>query len=434
MLNIYQKDGISVIPVIDKRREYINPDQKSGGCLYRIRIRVVYQRKFWEFSTGKLITESDWINKLEESKAPQMREIRKDLLSSFELIKKNVQELAETGNFSFDALNKRLKARSGETLNDLFKMKIETLESEGREGSRLYYQYVLNQIEKYKGGRIDVKAIKTTWLKNYENHLLTEGRGYTTIGMQMRAIRAILNDAKERGIIKASDYPFGGGRYEIPTGKGRKMALTLKQIKQIKEYTDGKEKTEFYRDLWLFSYLCNGINFIDLIQLKFSNIQDGEIVWLRQKVKFKKKSKEEIHAIITPEMDAIIKRWGNEPAPDKLIFPILKGGETLAEIKPKTRDLVSATNRRLKDIGQALEIGKISTYTARHSYATVLKRSGANIAYISESLGHADLKTTENYLASFERDERIKNAGLLTNFPADEPANETENEPANDKQ
>ena len=64
----------------------------------------------------------------------------------------------------------------------------------------------------------------------------------------------------------------------------------------------------------------------------------------------------------------------------------------------------------------ALGIGNISTYTARHSFATVLKRAGANIAYISESLGHQDLKTTENYLASFEREERQRNAELLTQF------------------
>ena len=70
----------------------------------------------------------------------------------------------------------------------------------------------------------------------------------------------------------------------------------------------------------------------------------------------------------------------------------------------------------MKQIGETVGIKGISTYTARHSYATVLKRSGANIAYISESLGHADLKTTENYLASFEREEREKNAKLLTNF------------------
>jgi hypothetical protein len=75
-----------------------------------------------------------------------------------------------------------------------------------------------------------------------------------------------------------------------------------------------------------------------------------------------------------------------------------------------------AINKRMKEVGEQLGIGNISTYTARHSFATVLKRAGANIAYISESLGHQDLKTTENYLASFEREERQKNAELLTKF------------------
>lgn len=70
----------------------------------------------------------------------------------------------------------------------------------------------------------------------------------------------------------------------------------------------------------------------------------------------------------------------------------------------------------MADIGKELKIGNISTYTARHSFATVLKRSGANIAYISESLGHNNLQTTEHYLASFEKEERQKNAALLTKF------------------
>ena len=122
-------------------------------------------------------------------------------------------------------------------------------------------------------------------------------------------------------------------------------------------------------------------------------------------------------AIITPEMQAIIDRWGNnDRLPDSYIFDYLKGNETPLQEKTILLEVVRRCNKRLKMIGEAIGIKGISTYTARHSYATVLKRSGANIAYISESLGHADLKTTENYLASFEREEREKNAKLLTNF------------------
>jgi site-specific recombinase XerD len=72
---------------------------------------------------------------------------------------------------------------------------------------------------------------------------------------------------------------------------------------------------------------------------------------------------------------------------------------------------------KIKEEVQPLEYkSDCSLISARHSYATVLKRSGANIAYISESLGHNDIKTTENYLASFEKEERVKNASFLTNF------------------
>ena len=84
--------------------------------------------------------------------------------------------------------------------------------------------------------------------------------------------------------------------------------------------------------------------------------------------------------------------------------------------KKKVSDITKRVNRSLKVIGTAVGIEGLSTYSARHSYATVLKRSGANIAFISESLGHQNVRTTENYLASFEKDERRKNAALLTKF------------------
>lgn len=75
----------------------------------------------------------------------------------------------------------------------------------------------------------------------------------------------------------------------------------------------------------------------------------------------------------------------------------------------------------MKRIAKELKIKQsISSNTARHSYATVLKRSGANITYIAESLGHHDLRTTENYLASFEKQEREKNDFLLTDFGRNE--------------
>lgn len=117
-----------------------------------------------------------------------------------------------------------------------------------------------------------------------------------------------------------------------------------------------------------------------------------------------------------PELKCIIEKWGNKPQPDNFIFPYLTGKEDAEKRKKITQDLTKRINKRMKLIGNHLGIGNITTYTARHTFATVLKRENINIAFICESLGHQDLKTTESYLASFEKEERQKNARLLTNF------------------
>lgn len=76
-------------------------------------------------------------------------------------------------------------------------------------------------------------------------------------------------------------------------------------------------------------------------------------------------------------------------------------------------------NKHTKRIAAKLGIDtKLTTYVARHSFATVLKRSGASIEFISESLGHKNIKTTANYLASFEDDTKRANAALLIDFEA----------------
>jgi integrase len=198
-------------------------------------------------------------------------------------------------------------------------------------------------------------------------------------------------------------------------GKGRKMALNLQQIKQIITFTDGTEATEHYRDLWFFLYLCICNN--DMLKLKFSNIDNDEVHFYRSKTLHTSREKKEIEALLTPEMKQIIVRWGNpDKSPDNYVFPFLDGYNTPMEQKKRVPDITRRINKHLKIIGDKLGISGVSTYTACHSYATVLKRSGAYVSYISESLEHSNLKTTENYLASFEKEERIKNAAFLTNF------------------
>lgn len=404
----HSKDGITVASVLDTRRAKESDE-------YPVKIRVTYRRVRKYYATGKNLTESDW-EKLPITKSREMIKVRESIENSFDIVRDQVTELASAGEFSFDTLNARLKKASTDSIGTAFRAKIDTLKAENRIGNMIVHDNVLKGIERFGAGRALLQNITVDWLRRYEKFLLDEGKTYTSIGIHMRTIRAILNEAKRAGIVKEAFYPFGRDKYEIKSGSGRKMALTLEQIGQIARFDNGSEATRKYRDYWLFLYLCNGMNMADFVKLRYSNIVNGEICFVRQKTERTTKSLKEIQVVITEPAQKIIDRRGNPLTPNNYIFPILNGSEDAMTRKRKTQYATRAINKHMKMIGETLGIGNISTYTARHSFATVLKRSGANIAYISESLGHSDLKTTENYLASFEREEREKNATLLTNF------------------
>ena len=404
----YTKDSVSVFTVLDTRRP------KADGK-YPVKVQVGFARKQKYYTTSKTLSVDEW-RKLPTTKLRSLVQVREEIEARFNIVRDFVRDLTDAGNFSFYTLNMRLNGATAGTINTAFEAKIEQLKHEERVGTMWVYKTTLNSIERFAGKSIPFADITPKWLREYENHQREIGRNTTTISITMRTIRTIINEAKHSGIIRSADNPFGRGKYEIVNGHGRKLALTLEQIGQISRYDDGTETTAKYRDYWLFLYLCNGINVADFIQLKFKNIENGEICFTRQKTERTSREEKAIRAIITPPMQAVIDRWGNPPKADNYIFPILTGKEDAFRAKLVSQVFITKINLRMKRIGEAIVVGKITTYAARHSFATVLKRSGANIAYISESLGHQDLKTTENYLASFEREEREKNAALLTNF------------------
>lgn len=405
----YSKDGVSVLTVLDKRKA-----KKSG--LFPIKVQVIHNRKQKYYSTGQELSAKAW-ESLPHSKKQQLSIVRHNIENSFTLIRQQVEALVFQGEFNFDVLNARLGRYSNISVNTVFLQKMEELKANGQANTYLSYKGTLHKIEQFAGKQIPFQEITVHWLNRCEKFWFATGISYSSMSFYFRNLKCIINRARKDGIIKESQYPFGKGKYEIPTGSGRKLALTLQQIKKLVTYTDGTPTTEKYRDLWFFSYLCNGINFRDMLFLKYSNIFNGEICFIRAKTARNTKHSKTIHAVITPEMQAIIDKWGNPPlSPDTYIFPFARGTEDPFEKVKLIREVVTACNQILKKITQEINIPKITTYSARHSFATVLKRSGVNIAYISESLGHSNLAITENYLASFEADERRKNSALLTKF------------------
>lgn len=400
------KNGVVVSVLLDTRT--VN---KEGT--YPVKIKVYFQGKPKYYPTGICMSTKEELEEVLESKSKKNIEIQDIIGKELSRILKNVDILVERGTFSFSNLNNMLGKNIGGSLNEMISTKIKELENEEKFGSSAFYKGTLSLLKRYMKHDVPIKEVTVEWLNGLEKFILKTAN-QTTVAMNMRNIRATMNIAKQVGVIRESDYPFGRGKYQIKEGSGKKKALNKKQLKAIAEYSDGSMTTEFYRDLWLFIYFCNGLNVADLISLKFSDIQNDEISFIRKKTKDRTRDVKRIYAAITPEMYSIINKWGNDPKKSVYIFPFLKPGDSAWEHEKKKKNLTKLINKRMKMIGEKLNLGKITTYVARHTYATVLRNEGVPISIISPMLGHSSVTTTEIYLADLESEYRAKNASLLS--------------------
>jgi integrase/recombinase XerD len=155
----------------------------------------------------------------------------------------------------------------------------------------------------------------------------------------------------------------------------------------------------------------------DIFRLKYANIDSGFIIFRRQKTKNTDRNSKPIEIPILKKPQEIIDKWGNEKKKGNYIFPLLNDKLEEEDKKKKIKQATKTTNSHVENIANELKIKtKITTYSARHSFASILKQSGQSIAFISEQLGHTSLATTESYLASFEKDKKKEAQESLMDF------------------
>jgi len=172
--------------------------------------------------------------------------------------------------------------------------------------------------------------------------------------------------------------------------------------------------------MWLFAYLANGMNIKDIALLKYENITDGVISFIRAKTK--NSSKENLITIevqINEDLQRIIESWETKPVKQQnFIFDIMQP-ENQSDLQ-SFRDINQAVkniNKYMRRLAMNLELERVPTTNfARHSFSTVLKRSGVPIEMISEQLGHTSITTTQIYLGSFESAQKKEITKFLTSF------------------
>lgn len=389
-----------------------NRPKKNGQCSVKIRVSFNRQRKY--FSTGIELEPAEFKNVVYGKKRTrEQKDINVDLNKDLSKANRIIETLTV---FTFDAFEEQfLELRNvRNSVSFAIDKYIKQLKEENRIGTAVSYQCAKNSLEDFKKN-LTFAEITPTFLKKYESWMLNSGKSKTTIGIYLRSLRAIYNLQN----IDKSIYPFGEAKdkYSIPTSRNLKKALTIEEIAQIYQYEATPKSTkEMAKDYWLFLYLSNGMNVKDFCLLKWENINGDMLSYKRAKTERSKKESKEISVALKPETWDIIRKWGQTSiSKDAYIFPHLERGMSAIREREIYQQLTKIINKYMKQISKELGIDKeVTTYFARHSFATVLKRSGAKIEMISELLGHSNVDVTESYLDSFENEQIQKETDVLT--------------------
>ena len=406
---------------------------KTSDKTYRVKLRITDNRKSKYYpaqhkrdaSSDNLIPDELDLNKKFSQKefdriinATRRTDKEKDYKTAFDSFEAKANAcINKLKVFTFSAFEKLYVINRGAKDNLLiaYNEKIKQLKLNDQIGNAVNYQCAINSINKFKTG-LKYADITPEFLKAYEKHMLDKGRSKTTVSMYLRTLRTMMNEAIADNLIDKSLYPFRHIRsekkkYTPPAAKNVKKALTPENIGKLYYYDKAPLKAmQKAKDFWVFSYLCNGMNMKDILSLKWSNIDGDYIHYERAKTKDTKEEETTITVHLKDDAKAVIRKYGIKSLnPDSYVFPELNDNMNSQEKYDRVQSFTHHMNKNLAKICKDLGIPKISTYSARHSFATTLKKNNASVEIIREALGHSSTTTTKNYLASFDR-ETIKEA------------------------
>lgn len=394
---------------------YLDTRRAKKDGTFPLKLRVTYQRKRKYYNLPYSFTPQDFQKITGEKPRGQWKDLKLEL----SLIEGKAKEIIKSlPVFSFSDFEVRFLNKGGRTLTAYFDRKIKELEQSGRVETALSYRSARGSLVNFLHKEtIRFDDITPERLRKYEAWMLSRGNSPTTVGIYLRNVRHLFNEAIRQG--EKIRYPFGRGLlYKIPAPRSIKKALSLSDIVKIFKYKPETSSEYYCRDLWAFSYLCAGINVKDIALLKYENISGEFLHFRRAKTAATNVTGRPVSVYLSDEARAIIDRWGNKPEyQGSFIFPILQGNPSAREIQMQVRQAVKMINETMKQVAQKAGITEpVTTYTARHSFATVLKRSGASVEFISEMLGHTSIKTTAAYLDSFEDEAKKELLKKLTQF------------------
>lgn len=254
------------------------------------------------------------------------------------------------------------------------------IDGKTNKGTKGVYKHTIDKIRSFDHD-IDKKSfeeIDLKWLNDFE-HFCAQTASKNARNIHLRNIRAVFNNAIDYEITTA--YPFR--RFKIKPEATRKRSMPVEELRKLFDYPV-EEYAEIYRDMFKLIFFLVGINSVDLHGLK-SITKDGRIEYTRAKTG-------RLYSIkVEPEAMEIINKYRGK-----------NGLLCIADRWSDSRNFRHQCNKALQRIGKVERVGLggkkiitsefdgLTTYWARHSWATIARSIGVSIDDIALALGHGD--------------------------------------------
>ena len=233
-------------------------------------------------------------------------------------------------------------------------------------------------------------------LKEYEDWLAGQQSSPNTISTYMRTLQAVYNRWMSPGIEGYNPVLFKDVYTKVESRT--KRALTAEQMEQLRN-TDFSVLTLRQQQVLtycLLMFMLRGMPFIDLAHLRKSDLRNRRITYRRHK------TGKLMVVDVPPDAMRLLQKY-RDKTDSEYLFPLLHGGLFMEEHHHRYQETLRHFNRELARLMKQLLPGvSVSSYTARHTWATLAYHSGVPVGLISQSLGHSSIRVTMTYLKPFD--------------------------------
>jgi site-specific recombinase XerD len=391
------------------------PDKE--GTLY---YQVIHHRAVRWISSGYHLFRQEWNEKegsviLPKDQAHEDRKIHLQLIQSklngeIRQMKIIVQQKNKSNtSYTIDDLIETFKQLPPcQSVFSFIQTQIAKKSQMKRIGTTKTYTDALCRFREFREGEdLDFESMTADLMERYEAWLIDRGLKRNSIAYYLRTLRTLYNRAVEAGLTDDRDI---FRHVHISYCKTTKRAISVNHIRAIERLELPEDSSlALARDLFMFSFYMRGMPFVDMAFLRKSDLKHGMVTYCR------KKTNQSLTIEWEKPMQDIVDRYAGQTRNTPFILPILIN-EDGTEYK-RYRQVEQNVNRNLKKIGDMINLKiPLSTYVARHSWASIARNLDVSIAVISEGMGHNSYRTTQIYLNSIDTSQiNLANRKIIRN-------------------